>query len=229
MKKTVCTIIDNNRSVQFLNLLKKYNIHYVECVPTDLSNISFLKELEKRNIKISSIQGLLYNLDGRIAIEKTWSSCFLQIKKIYYSCPYAIKYFVFGSPKWRSHWCDENILLKFMKELSNLEKELNINICFENCASNYGSILLNKYKQVIQYCQNIDLSFMLDRSSFLLEKETTIEKEPKHFHFSFKFFQKCPNKFNKKFLFKNTEFCALECVNPKSIEKEIQKFSEIIT
>lgn len=229
MKKTVCTIITNNKDDAFCKLLKQNNLNYVEIVPTDLQDIKFLKSLEDNNISISSMQGLLYGLSGSLNDETTWGSCFNRIKDICkQSAFFNIKYYVFGSPSWRTIAVKEDKLKRFLLELKAIEDEFKINLCFENCCSNYGSNVLNTYYQVQAICSELKLSYMLDRSSFIAEKETNIEKEPMHFHISELNFTGCPESLENIFKFKTTEYCALECKLSKNIIKDIEMFGKIV-
>jgi len=230
MKKTVCTIITNNKDDSFCKLLKQNNLHHVEIVPTDLNDINFLKSLEDNKITISSIQGLLYGLNGSLSDETTWNSCFNRIKDIHkQSVLFNIKYYVFGSPSWRTIPVKEDKLRKFLYELKGLEDQLHINLCFENCCSDYGSNILNTYNQVETVCSELKLSYMLDRSSFIAEKEINIIKEPMHFHISEFNFTGCPESLEHIFNFKTTEYCALECKLSKNIVKDIEMFGNLIT
>lgn len=229
MKKTVCTIITNNKDETFCKLLKNNNIHYVEIVPTDLDDSVFLNSLKNNNIKISSIQGLLYGLTGSISDETTWSSCFNRIQDIRKkSSEHNVKYFVFGSPSWRKVPVKEDLLIKFLLELSALEIDLGIKICFENCCSQYGSNILNTYNQVETICSQLNLSYMLDRSSFIAEKENKIQTEPMHFHVSEFNFLSCPESLEHIFKFNTTEYCGLECKLSKNIVQDIELFGKLI-
>ena len=191
MKLSVSNIAwEYSNKDQALEILKKYNIKYIDIAPTLLTENKNINDINSKNIKnyynnfnikIVGMQSLLYPFPDISLFDGEYNKnlllnylddIFLLAKKL------NIKNLIFGSPKNRlikniDSYSIENSLLIF-KEISERAKKYSCIICLEANPKEYGCNFITNTTEAIDFIKKINsnnFKLNLDISTVILNKE----------------------------------------------------------
>jgi len=194
-KLCVSNISNNSlNNIQYYNILKYYDIKYIEIAPTKFydwdtlfnyeNNNSenmkkIIKELNDFDLSIYSFQSITFTINNNI-FDKDNSDLLNHCKKVIdLACMNGVKNLVFGCPRNRKIIIDdvlynETIFINFMNELGNYINDRDLIISLENNSKQYNCNFLNTINEVGDITLKINnpkIKMMVDIGNCLMEND----------------------------------------------------------